>query len=66
MRYIKKVIVETLLALTLLGCVEGCQSDKSNYQTIDGTNQVMKVEFNQEQYIWQGFLFPTNRTSGVQ
>ena len=66
MRYIKKAIVETLLAFTLLGCVAGCQTDKSNYQTVDGTNQVMKVEFNQEQYIWQGFLFPTNRTSGVQ
>ena len=66
MRYIKNIIVKTLFALTLLGYVAGCQSDKSNYQTVDGTNQVMKVEFNQEQYIWQGFLFPTNRTSGVQ
>lgn len=58
----KAIAVAALLGSLLFGCATG-----PDYETDPGsTNKVMTIEFNQEQYIWQGFLFPTNRTSGVQ
>lgn len=47
----------------------GCQNNETkfeNVESINNTNLVFQTKFNEEQYIWQYFIFPTNRTSGVQ
>lgn len=60
----KKMIACGLVALALLGGVGGCIT---KIQIIDdgssNTNKVQKVEsgFNEETYVWESWLFSTNR-----
>lgn len=61
---IKRIVVCSLIALALLGGVSGCIT---KIQVIDdgssNTNKVQKVEsgFNEETYVWESWLFSTNR-----
>lgn len=61
---IKRIVVCSLVALALLGGVSGCIT---KIQVIDdgssNTNKVQKVEsgFNEETYVWESWLFSTNR-----
>ena len=60
----KKMIACSLVALALLSGVGGCIT---KIQVIDdgssNTNKVQKVEsgFNEETYVWESWLFSTNR-----
>lgn len=60
----KKMIAYGLVALALLSGVGGCIT---KIQVIDdgsnNTNKVQKVEsgFNEETYVWESWLFSTNR-----
>ena len=61
---IKRIVAYSLVALALLGGVSGCIT---KIQVIDdgssSTNKVQKVEsrFNEETYVWESWLFSTNR-----
>ena len=60
----KKTIAALFLASQLALAVSSCKSTK--IQVIDdssGTNRVQNVQsgFNDETYIWEGWLFSTNR-----
>lgn len=63
---IKKII--TCLSLICLMC--GCTSDVSHnikdddknvFNNVIMTNQTFETDFNKEVYIWEIFIFPTNR-----
>ena len=61
-----KSLVYAILSISLF-FVFGCQSDKTiSYENIPNQPIMQSSDFNQEHYIWEIFLFPTNRTSGVQ
>ena len=61
---IKRIVACSLVALALLGGVSGCIT---KIQVIDdgssSTNKVQKVEsgFNEETYVWESWLFSTDR-----
>jgi outer membrane PBP1 activator LpoA protein len=65
MKNLFKLLSIVVLAALLIGCTTA-SADKA--QANSTTNQTMTCsgKFNEESYIWQSFLFPTNRTSGVQ
>ena len=54
-----------LLSLALLLAV-GCQTDKVTYEKVPSQATMQSSSFNQEHYVWESFLFPTNRTTGAQ
>lgn len=55
---IKKLIAVVLLSAMLIGC----KSESQYYNNQGGTNVIFSTNFNEEHYVWEGFLFPTNRT----
>lgn len=64
----KKAIITFILACSLLA---GCIHDKTAGNDVpesdligSKTNTVFQIQFNEERYIWESFLFPTNRTTG--
>ena len=65
MKNLFKLLSVVVLAVLLIGCTT-TTADKAEANS--STNQTMSCsgKFNEESYIWQSFLFPTNRTSGVQ
>ena len=61
---IKKFLIASLFAILIAGCM----SDGKQEPAIPSVQneEVMMIDFNQEVYIWENFLFPTNRTTGRQ
>ena len=59
----KKIAIALFIASMMLS---GCKSkEQINVpQQPTTTNTIQLIEFNQEHYIWESFLFPTNRTTG--
>ena len=45
-----------MIAIALAGC---CSDDNVAEMTFGSS-------FNQETYVWESFMFPTNRTTGAQ
>lgn len=60
-----KKTLSMLLAICMLLTLVGCKSNISDYENIQNKTQ-MRSSFNDEVYVWESFLFPTNRTTGVQ
>jgi len=54
------MLVSLACATTMIGCKSDDAANNSNNKTM------MSAGFNEETYIWESFLFPTNRTSGKQ
>ena len=63
---IKKFLTGIILVCLIFGCVSDI-SDDNNEKDNDGfnniimTNQSLRSDFNKETYIWESFIFPTNR-----
>jgi len=59
----KKIMLIAIFSLLAINC--GCKQ-KEKYQNIevDGTNVMMKADFNQEHYIWENWTSPKNKTTG--
>ena len=48
------------ISFLLIGCsIKSKNTNEEYYPT--PTNQVMKVDFNEEVYVWENFVFSTNR-----
>ncbi len=64
----KKISTLALVLTLLVGCAacDSCNPNKKNqfYQTNPtGTVQNVQSDFNQEHYIWENFIFTTNRVN---
>ena len=63
---INKILTGIILVCLIFGCVSDI-SDDNNEKDNDGfnniimTNQSLRSDFNKETYIWESFIFPTNR-----
>ena len=63
---INKILTGISLVCLIFGCVSDI-SDDNNEKDNDGfnniimTNQSLRSDFNKESYIWESFIFPTNR-----
>ena len=63
---INKFLTGIILVCLTFGCVSDI-SDDNNEKDNDGfnniimTNQSFRSDFNKESYIWESFIFPTNR-----
>jgi hypothetical protein len=53
----------SIMILFLLGIsmFHGCTTSESRKNYAVSTNTTMKVNFNQEEYVWEQLYFPTNR-----
>lgn len=61
-----------ILSLCILfsGCIESRNSqntdDNAKYETIVTTNALQSTNFNEESYVWEVLIFPTNRVQGIK
>ena len=63
---IKKLLGGLILVCLIFGCVsdisdDNDEKDNDGFNNIIMTNQTFKSDFNKESYIWESFIFPTNR-----
>lgn len=62
---IKKFLTGIILVCLIFGCVSDISDDNNEkddgFNNIIMTNQSFKSDFNKESYIWEIFIFPTNR-----
>ena len=58
--------IKLLAAALLVAFVLGCQTQPKYEDVPDQPAVMQSAGFNEEHYIWESFLFPTNRTSGRQ
>ena len=62
---IKKFLTGIILVCLIFGCVSDISDDNNEkddgFNNIIMTNQSFKSDFNKESYIWESFIFPTNR-----
>lgn len=62
---IKKFLTGIILVCLIFGCVSDISYDNNKkddgFNNIIMTNQSFKSDFNKESYIWESFIFPTNR-----
>lgn len=59
----KKLIIAALASMLLAGC---CYNpDKPKYYDNSSTNVIMQTEFNEENYVWESFIFSTNRVDNI-
>lgn len=72
MKTIKTIalVISACFAFTICGCVSGCQmtEEKQHFVNVQPaqTNSLTGKNFSDEIYIWESFIFPTNRTTGVK
>ena len=60
----KKIIaIITLSCLLLFGCKSTPQIP--TYYDGGSTNVIMQTQFNEENYVWEGFIFSTNRVDNI-
>ena len=62
--------MKKIIAIATLSCLMlfGCKSKPQNPQYYDGrnnTNVMMQTEFNDETYVWESFIFSTNRVNNT-
>ena len=61
--------MKKIIAIAILSCLmfAGCKSKPQNPSYYDGesTNVIMQTEFNEENYVWEGFIFSTNRVDNI-
>lgn len=61
-----------ILSLCILfsGCIESRKSQNADtnqkYETNVTTNALESKNFNEETYVWENLVFPTNRVQGVK
>ena len=58
---IKKFLTGIILVCLTFGCVSDISDDNDGFNNIIMTNQSFRSDFNKESYIWESFIFPTNR-----
>ena len=62
---IKKFLTGIFLVCLIFGCVSDISDDNNEkddgFNNIIMTNQSFRSDFNKESYIWESFIFPTNR-----
>ena len=58
------------LCIVFSGCIESRNSrntdSNAKYETIVTTNALQSTNFNEESYVWEVLIFPTNRVQGVK
>ena len=59
----KKILITLLIALTIFGCRNSKEQKYENPKIQNTTNYTFSAEFNQENYIWENFIFSTNRVT---
>lgn len=62
--------MKKIIAIAALSCLIlfGCKSKPQNPSYYDGgstTNVIMQTEFNEETYVWESFIFSTNRVNNT-
>lgn len=66
----KKIIVILSVLVTLNGCIYHNRHDEEgqyyHYPTLIESSIYYGGSFNEEHYIWENFIFPTNRTEGLK
>lgn len=65
----KNAVCKVLLALSLsLATVGGCKTEPTPQPEVHyappPTNQLQATDFNKEVYVWESFIFSTNRVEG--
>ena len=62
---INKILTGIILVCLIFGCVSDISDDNNEkddgFNNIIMTNQSFRSDFNKETYIWESFIFPTNR-----
>ena len=53
-------------AVAAVSMVSGCKSDGGNGYYTTPTNTVVNQGFADETYVWEGFIFSTNRVEGAK
>lgn len=62
--------MKKIIAIVALSCLMlfGCKSKPQSPMYYDGkstTNSIMQIEFNKETYVWESFIFSTNRVNNT-
>ncbi len=63
---IKKFLTGIFLVCLMVGCVSDSyydneEKDEDGFNKTIMTNKTFKSDFNKESYVWESFIFPTNR-----
>ena len=62
-------MMKKIIAIVTLSCMLlfGCKSKPQTPTYYDGgsTNVIMQTQFNEENYVWEGFIFSTNRVDNI-
>lgn len=59
----KLIAIAIISSLVLFGCKTKPQTP--TYYDGGSTNVIMQTEFNEENYVWEGFIFSTNRVDNI-
>ena len=59
----KLIAIAVISSLVLFGCKTKPQTP--TYYDGGSTNVIMQTEFNEENYVWEGFIFSTNRVDNI-
>ena len=59
---------KTLIALFILGSafLGGCTSEKIQVVDPGASSTAVGSSFNEDRYVWEDFIFTTNRVNGVK
>ena len=60
------VTIFTILASILSGCLSSGKKTGGNQYYPSQTNSLVGDGFNEEVYVWEGFIFSTNRVNSVK
>lgn len=60
----KKILYIIALSLACI-LLPSCKNSQNNFY-YQSQKQIHTNDFNEEVYVWESFLFPTNRTTGAQ
>lgn len=63
MKTLYKNIFLYLIMVLFAGCNSSCTTTKNKYENISTDSIKQNSNFNQEKYIWEDFLFPTNKST---
>lgn len=64
-KFTKYLVVFALLGINFSGCSLFSRKTGDNYYPSQ-TNSVMQAGFNEEVYVWEGFVFSTNKVQNVK